>query len=184
MQKKPLFCRLLQASEFLRIWRTVSVQKSSPHRRALRGRSQQNLNLSEALRKHMGPAGNSFKIINEKRTFQFVTVKRSELYSNHLRSVVFQLFKSSEMRVRHHPWEIITLIGGRSLFVCVLYRCWRKLKPLVPAWFPIEKESSWSKKKFFFYSTCMQGTAVIPHCCGFQSNYYQLPLPLLRFFLF
>lgn len=109
-----------------------SVQTSYPQRGTQRECRRYNLLLSEALGKHMDTAGNSFKIINEKRHFQLVVVKRSELHLNHLRSVVSKLFKSSEMGVQHHPWEIITLVGGRCLCLNL-----RKFKPLVSACFPM-----------------------------------------------
>lgn len=109
-----------------------SGQTSYPQRGTQRECRRYNLLLSEALGKHMDTTGNSFKRINEKRRFQLVVIKRSELHSNHLRSVVSKLFRSSEMGVQHHPWEIITLVGGRHL--CL--NLW-KFKPLVSACFPM-----------------------------------------------
>lgn len=113
--------------------------------------------------------------------FQLVTVKRSELNSNHLRSVVSKLFKSSEMRGQHHPWDRITLVGGRhfstSTLEDVLAPCLR--------WVPYGKEEQLVNFFFFFWnSTCVHGTAVIPHCRSFQSNYYQLPFAFTQEFFF
>lgn len=134
---------LLQASEFLRVWRTISVQKCYPYRGVGSGSRQHSPILREALRKHMGSAGNSFKIINEKYNFQLAITKRLELHSNHLLRLEFsKFFTSSKMGggFQHHPWEILTLQEGGVSSRPHL----RKVRPLISDQFPMERENSWS----------------------------------------
>lgn len=80
-----------------------SVQTSYPQRGTQRECRRYNLLLGEARGKHMDTAGNSFKIINEKRHFQLVVVKRSELHSNHLRSVVLNFSKGVQSLRNYNP---------------------------------------------------------------------------------
>ena len=104
MQKNALFFfQIVMGFQVSKNLKSNSVQTSYPQRGTQRECRRYNLLLSGALGKHMDTTGNSFKIINEERHFQLVVVKRSELNSNHLRSVVSKLFKSSEIGVQHHP---------------------------------------------------------------------------------